>query len=171
MQKEKIRYTFIPTSLGLVAIAKSQKGICFLGLGEREVLEKEIKHFFPQANLEQLDPAFLEKLTYQIENPQKQLSWQLDMRGTAFQQKVWSILLTIPPGQTRTYSWLAQQVGNPRAIRAVARACSQNKIAILIPCHRIIRKNGKISGYKWGSELKRKLILKEKNSYLLNPET
>jgi AraC family transcriptional regulator, regulatory protein of adaptative response / methylated-DNA-[protein]-cysteine methyltransferase len=96
-----------------------------------------------------------------LDHPQSGLDLPLDIRGTAFQRRVWQALREIPPGETASYSEVARRIGSPKAVRAVAHACASNKIAVAIPCHRVVRSNGDLSGYRWGIERKRKLLERE----------
>lgn len=154
-------------SLGSVLVAQSKRGICAISLGDDpEVLLDELQEQFSTATLLGGDKKY-EKMVAQvigfIEHPRIHFDLPLDIRGTLFQQKVWQALQHISPGETLSYSELAARIGTPKASRAVARACASNVLAVAIPCHRIVRSNGDISGYRWGIERKRQLLEREKN--------
>ena len=156
--------------LGAVLVAQTTKGICAISLGDNpEVLIEEIQKRFPQAKYIAGDKNFEEtvaKVIGLIQEPHKNLllNLPLDTQGTLFQKKVWKVLKEIPIGKTVTYSELAQMIGMPKAVRAVANACANNNIAILIPCHRVLRKGGALSGYRWGVERKKSIIDKEQGN-------
>jgi AraC family transcriptional regulator of adaptative response/methylated-DNA-[protein]-cysteine methyltransferase len=152
-------------SLGTILVAQSEKGICAVLLGdENQHLFKDLQQRFPKATLIAGD-CRLQKVVAQIidliEQPQLALTLPLDIRGTLFQQRVWHALQQIPAGETRSYSEIAEAIGSPNAIRAVAGACAANVIAVIIPCHRVVRSDGNISGYRWGAERKQKLLQRE----------
>ncbi|ENZ3996838.1 methylated-DNA--[protein]-cysteine S-methyltransferase [Proteus mirabilis] len=154
-------------SLGHILVAQSEKGICAITLGDDPAcLLDELQKQFPQAELVGANQEF-EKLVAQVigfvELPTQPLALPLDIQGTVFQQKVWRVLLDIPFGCTMTYQEIAQKIGSPKSYRAVANACASNKLAVAIPCHRVIRQNGEISGYRWGIERKEKLLQREKS--------
>jgi AraC family transcriptional regulator, regulatory protein of adaptative response / methylated-DNA-[protein]-cysteine methyltransferase len=128
---------------------------------------RDLQHRFPRAELIGGDEDFqrlVAKVIAFVEVPAKGLHLPLDVRGTAFQQRVWQELCAIPCGKTRSYTEIARRIGKPKATRAVAQACAANPIAVAIPCHRVVRKNGDLSGYRWGIEIKAKLLTAE------NPE-
>ena len=161
-----IRFAVGQCSLGSILVAASDKGVCAIFLGDNpDALARELQDRFPNAQLIGDDKAF-EQLVAQVvglvENPHQGVHLPLDIRGTAFQQKVWQALTEIPLGQTATYAEIAKRIGKPKAVRAVAGACANNKIAIVIPCHRVIRTDGSLSGYRWGVARKRALLQKEK---------
>lgn len=154
-------------ALGSILVAKSEQGICAISLGDQpEPLLEELQQQFKHAELIGGDKNFehwVATIVGMVDNPeQKKQPLPLDIQGTAFQQKVWQALQQIPAGETRTYRELAEQIGDPKAVRAVAGACAANKLAVAIPCHRIIRSDGSLSGYRWGVDRKRQLLLKEK---------
>lgn len=160
-----IRFAIGETSLGAILVAQSDKGICSITLGDDpEALARDLQDRFPNANLIGGDENF-ERLVAQVvgfvEAPQTGFDLPLDIRGTAFQERVWQALRQIPPGQTISYTDLARRIGEPKAVRAVAQACGANKIAVAIPCHRVVRNDGALSGYRWGVERKRSLLEKE----------
>jgi AraC family transcriptional regulator, regulatory protein of adaptative response / methylated-DNA-[protein]-cysteine methyltransferase len=161
----EIRFAVGECSLGSILVAKSAKGVCAILIGDDpEVLVRDLQDRFPRAQLIGGDSGF-EKLVASvvglIEAPGLGLDLPLDVRGTAFQQRVWAALRKIPTGTTVTYSDIARKIGAPKAQRAVAGACAANSLAVLIPCHRVVRSNGNLSGYRWGIERKRVLIDRE----------
>lgn len=153
------------TSLGPILVAASERGICAISLGdEPDVLLRELQDRFPRAELVGGDAAFeqtVAQIVGFVENPRGGLDLPLDIRGTAFQQRVWEALRAIPAGRTASYAQIASAIGKPAAYRAVARACSQNPLAVAIPCHRVVRKDGDTSGYRWGIARKRGLLDRE----------
>jgi AraC family transcriptional regulator of adaptative response/methylated-DNA-[protein]-cysteine methyltransferase len=160
-----IHFALTECTLGSLLVAISEKGVCAISLGdEPEHLLKELQDRFPHANLIGADSAFeamIAKVIAFVEAPNIGLELPLDIRGTAFQQRVWQALQEIPYGQTTTYTELAHKIGKPKAIRAVASACAANTLAIAIPCHRVIRQDGSLSGYRWGVMRKRAILKKE----------
>jgi AraC family transcriptional regulator of adaptative response/methylated-DNA-[protein]-cysteine methyltransferase len=153
------------SSLGPMLVAKSAKGVCAILLGaDPESLVRDLQDQFPKANLLGGDKDF-EKLVSQvvglIEAPRTGVDLPLDIRGTAFQQRVWSALRKIPVGTTASYTDIARRIGSPKSVRAVAQACGANSIAVAIPCHRVVRTDGGLSGYRWGVERKRALLERE----------
>jgi AraC family transcriptional regulator of adaptative response/methylated-DNA-[protein]-cysteine methyltransferase len=161
----EIRFAVGECSLGSLLVAKSERGVCAILLGDDpDALARELQDRFPKARLIGGDREFEEvvaKVVGLIESPSIGLDLPLDVRGTAFQQRVWQALQKIPPGSTVTYSDIARRIGAPAAVRAVARACAANPIAIAIPCHRVVRTDGSLSGYRWGVERKRTLLARE----------
>jgi AraC family transcriptional regulator of adaptative response/methylated-DNA-[protein]-cysteine methyltransferase len=162
---QAIRHAIGTCSLGPVLVAASEKGVCAILFGdEPESLQKELQVMFPRARLVGGDKAF-EKLTAKVlafvEDPAKGLDLPLDVRGTAFQHRVWEALRRIPVGSTASYTEIAERIGAPQAVRAVARACATNRIAVAIPCHRVIGSDGSLTGYRGGIERKRALLAKE----------
>lgn len=152
-------------SLGSILVAASDKGIAAIMLGEDpEVLVHQLEDQFPKAALAGGDREFetvMARVIGMVEAPEKGLDLPLDVRGTAFQHRVWQALREIPVGCTTTYTKIAERIGMPKAVRAVAGACAANKIAVAIPCHRVVRSDGSLSGYRWGEERKRTLIARE----------
>lgn len=160
-----IQFAIAECSLGSVLVARSPKGICTITFGDDpEALLKHLQDQFPKAELIGSDAGF-EQVVAQviglIEKPDTQFDLPLDIRGTAFQQRIWKMLLTIPAGTTVSYTQLAEMIGSPKSVRAVANACGQNMIAVAIPCHRVVRLDGDISGYRWGIDRKRALLARE----------
>ncbi|MGH9646072.1 MAG: bifunctional DNA-binding transcriptional regulator/O6-methylguanine-DNA methyltransferase Ada [Bryobacteraceae bacterium] len=160
-----IRFAVGESSLGSILVAASNLGICSIALGDdANTLVREIQDRFPNAELIGGDKRFermVARVVAFVENPSAALELPLHIQGTAFQQRVWKALCEIPCGTTCTYSELAQKLGQPNATRAVAGACAANKLAVAIPCHRVVRIDGSLSGYRWGVERKEKLLSTE----------
>ena len=152
-------------SLGSILVAQSNKGVCSILIGEDpEALIRDLQDQFPKANLIGDEAGYQElvaKVVGLIEQPGTSLDLPLDIRGTAFQQRVWNALQQIPPGTTATYTEIAKKIGMPKAVRAVAQACGANALAVAIPCHRVIKNDGSLSGYRWGVDRKRALLERE----------
>lgn len=162
-----IRFAIAECSLGLVLVAATSTGVCAIIFGDgAEGLERDLTQRFPQARLVGGDRAF-ERLVSQVvdlvEAPARDVTLPLDVRGTAFQQRVWQALRAIPAGQTASYTDIARRIGAPRAVRSVARACAANPVAVAIPCHRVVRTDGTLAGYRWGLERKRALLERERS--------
>lgn len=160
--KEVIQYTTRESSLGLTLVAVSSKGICAVLIDDSpDDLVADLKIRFPQYFIKRNDVAIQEMaeavVTY-IDQPKGKFDGRLDMRGTEFQRKVWNQLRRIPAGKTASYSEVATRLNTPNAVRAVATACAANPLAVVIPCHRVVRSDGTLSGYRWGVERKRKLL-------------
>lgn len=163
--RAQIRFAVGECSLGSILVARSAKGVCAILLGDDpDLLARELQDRFPRAEFIGADAEF-EKLVAKIvgfvEAPALGLDLPLDVRGTAFQQRVWQALRKIPAGSTVSYSTIAQRIGAPKSVRAVAQACAANSIALAIPCHRVVRHDGGLSGYRWGVERKRVLLERE----------
>jgi AraC family transcriptional regulator of adaptative response/methylated-DNA-[protein]-cysteine methyltransferase len=162
---EEIRFAVGDCSLGAFLVASSKKGIAAILLGgDPNKLVRELQDRFPRAKLigaNQKYEAVVARVVGFIEAPEQGLDLPLDIRGTAFQQRVWRALQAIPAGRTISYAELAHRIGSPKAVRAVAGACAANNIAVAIPCHRVVRNDGSLSGYAWGVDRKRALITKE----------
>lgn len=161
-----ITYAAVPSPLGTLMIAATDRGLCFVQFGETEpALREELEREYPRAAIEpmarphhpQFD-AWIDALLRHLQGREPQLDLPLDIRATAFQLRVWRYLQAIPYGEVRSYGEVARDLGNPEAARAVARACAANRVALVIPCHRVIRENGGLGGYRWGLERKRVLI-------------
>lgn len=152
-------------SLGSILVARSERGICAILLGDDpQSLVEELQDKYPHAALAGDNPEFTRQMASVIgfvDAPRLGLNLPLDIRGTAFQQRVWQALLTIPAGQTLSYREVARRIDAPEAVRAVAGACAANMLAVAIPCHRVVRSDGGLSGYRWGVERKRRLLNKE----------
>jgi AraC family transcriptional regulator of adaptative response/methylated-DNA-[protein]-cysteine methyltransferase len=163
--RAEIRFAVGECSLGSILVAKSAKGVCAILLGDDpDELARDLQDRFPRANLIGGDKEFerlVAKIVGFVEAPAIGLDLPLDVRGTAFQQRVWQALRKIPAGSTASYSDIAQRIGAPKAVRAVAQACAANTLAIAIPCHRVVRNDGALSGYRWGVERKRALLERE----------
>ena len=161
----RIGYTTGSSQLGRVLVAATERGLCSVILGKTGAeLKAQLRTQFPAAELAEqpgLEPRLAQVLSQLTEHPAA-LDLPLDLRATAFQMRVWQALKSIPRGETRTYAQLAHEIGQPAAVRAVARACATNPVAVVIPCHRIIGSDGKLTGYRWGVERKRKLLEIEK---------
>lgn len=163
---ERIHFAIGISPVGQVLTAESANGICavYLGKSPKEMMASLQKQF-PLAQC--IDggagiKTTLSRVIEQIHNPQKHIDFELDMRGTVFQQQVWQALQEIPAGMTVCYSDIAEKLHNPGAVRAIASACGANRIAVIVPCHRVIRKDGSLSGYRWGVESKQALLRRER---------
>ena len=160
-----IIYTVAPCRLGYLLVAASDQGISKISLGSTpDALIKELEQEFSQARLTQDDRGMQSSvavLLKYLEGDETRLDLPLDIQATAFQRKVWEALRTIPYGSTRSYRQVAESIGQPTAARAVAQACANNPVALVIPCHRVVRAGGDLSGYRWGVERKRSLLTQE----------
>lgn len=161
----QIRFAIGHCFLGDVLVAQSERGICAILFGENaEALQADLCRRFPRAALTAADEAFsltVKQVIEFIEAPAKGLNLPLDIQGTVFQQQVWQALQNIPAGSTASYREIAEHIGSPRAVRAVAGACAANSLAVAVPCHRVVRNDGGLSGYRWGTERKRALLDRE----------
>jgi AraC family transcriptional regulator of adaptative response/methylated-DNA-[protein]-cysteine methyltransferase len=164
----EIKFAIGDCSLGSVLVAASDKGVCAILFGDNaEDLTRDLKKQFPRARFIGDDPAFerlASKVVGFVEDPRMGLDLPLDIRGTAFQHRVWDALRRIPTGSTASYAEIAKAIGSPKSVRAVARACASNRIAVAIPCHRVIGSDGSLTGYRGGVERKRALLAKEAKS-------
>lgn len=162
-----IHFAIGECSLGTILVAQSERGVCAISLGEDpEQLIRELQDNFPRADLIGDDAGFEQLIATVVgfvEAPRLGLNLPLDIRGTVFQQRVWQALNSIQPGQTVSYTEIAHRLGMPKAVRAVANACAANVLAVAIPCHRVVRNDGGLSGYRWGVERKRVLLERESN--------
>lgn len=162
---DAIIYAFGDSALGRILVARSAEGVCAILMGDNDdALEDDLAKRFPGMRLilnEATVADDLAKVIHFAESPGDVSELQLDLRGTPFQRRVWETLRTIPAGKTVSYTELASMIGSPSATRAVATACAANKLAMLVPCHRVIRNNGDLSGYRWGVERKRALLARE----------
>jgi AraC family transcriptional regulator of adaptative response/methylated-DNA-[protein]-cysteine methyltransferase len=160
-----IRFAVGECSLGSILVAATEKGVCAIQLGDDpEALVRGLQDRFPKARLIGGDTTFeqlVARVVALVEAPGNGPDLPLDVRGTAFQRLVWQALRDIPPGSTASYGEIAQRIGRPKAVRAVAQACASNDIAVAIPCHRVVRRDGGLSGYRWGIERKRALLERE----------
>lgn len=165
---EQIRWSLIDTALGMALVATTQRGICMIELGEDPTaLEAKLHGEFPRATLERVDAGRDEFLAPRLRAVAdvlagKQARVDVDLIGTAFQKKVWDALMRIPAGETRSYAEVAAQLGAPRGARAVASACAHNRVAVVVPCHRVVRGDGSLGGYRWGLPLKEKVLQRER---------
>ena len=163
---QKVYYSVVKSPLGLLILAATKKGICAVRIGDSQKdLVDELKNEFKNADINETNSELSEWLQMLINYLTGSTPWPklpYDVKATAFQRKVWDHLRTIPEGQTMHYSEIASAIGQPKAIRAVARACATNPVAIVIPCHRVVPKTGGVGGYRWDSERKKKLLAMEK---------
>jgi AraC family transcriptional regulator, regulatory protein of adaptative response / methylated-DNA-[protein]-cysteine methyltransferase len=161
----EIKFAIGQCSLGAILVARSQKGVCAILIGDDpDPLIRDLQDRFPKAKLIGADKTFealVARVIGFVEAPALGLDLPLDVRGTAFQQRVWDALRKIPAGETASYAEIAKRIGAPKAVRAVAGACAANNLAVAIPCHRVVRTDGSVSGYAWGVERKRALLAKE----------
>lgn len=161
----EIRFAIGQCSLGAILVAQSERGVCAISLGDDpDALARDLQDRFPKARLIGGDADFetlVAKVVGFVEAPSIGLDLPLDLRGTAFQQRVWRALQAIQPGSTASYSEIAERIGAPKSVRAVAQACAANALAVAIPCHRVVRTDGALSGYRWGVARKRALLERE----------
>jgi len=165
---EAIRFAVAPCYLGLVLIAATDRGLCAVEFGDSpEALRETLRQRFPRARIVENDPGFsawvAATLAY-IETPSRGLDLPLDIQGTAFQRLVSDALREIPVGTTSSYTQVAARIGRPSSARAVARACASNHLAVVVPCHRVVRANGDVSGYRWGIDRKRAILARERDA-------
>ncbi|MEZ5977535.1 MAG: bifunctional DNA-binding transcriptional regulator/O6-methylguanine-DNA methyltransferase Ada [Planctomycetota bacterium] len=160
-----VRFAVAPCTLGLALVAATEVGVCAVLLGDRpDELVRDLARRFPKAELVGGDADFasvVDAVVASIDRPSRTCDLPLDVRGTAFQLRVWEELRRIPSGTTRTYGEVARRLGAPRSVRAVARACGENPLAVLVPCHRVLAKSGELTGYRWGLGRKRELLERE----------
>jgi AraC family transcriptional regulator of adaptative response/methylated-DNA-[protein]-cysteine methyltransferase len=163
MKSTVIQYSVSDSSLGCVLVASSDQGICAVLLGSSPgVLKRDLEERFPDDQLVGTTATDLhKKVVAFVDAPSAGFDMPLDARGTEFQRKVWRVLREIPAGATATYLDIANRIGSPKAVRAVAQACGANPVAVAIPCHRVVRSDGGLSGYRWGVERKRALLARE----------
>ncbi|MGI9567062.1 MAG: methylated-DNA--[protein]-cysteine S-methyltransferase [Nitrosopumilus sp.] len=155
-----VYFAIEPCTFGKILVAKNNVGICSILLGHHiKDLQKELKSNFPLCNLIKSETKTdVRKIIRFIENPKAEFDMPLDIQGTKFQQKVWSLLRNIPSGSTVSYTDIAKKIGSPKLARAVANACASNKLAVIIPCHRVVKKDGTLSDYRWSIDRKQKLL-------------
>ncbi|MEL1265499.1 methylated-DNA--[protein]-cysteine S-methyltransferase [Pseudoxanthomonas putridarboris] len=164
----EIRWAMVDTVLGKALVAATERGICAVELGDDEAtLEQRLRGEFPQARVERVDAGSDDFLAPRLRAVAERLAGRagdvpVDLIGTSFQQRVWEALMKIPAGDTVSYAGLARQLGAPRAARAVASACAHNRIAVVVPCHRVIRGDGSLGGYRWGLPRKQQLLERER---------
>jgi len=160
-----IRYTIVDSPLGRLLVAGTDRGICAVSLGDEDApLEVFLRDEFPSATRERDDAGlrpWAHAIVQHLGGQEPHLDLPLDVQATAFQWRVWQELCRIPCGDTRTYREVAAAIGEPRAVRAVARACATNPVSVIVPCHRVVRTDGGLGGYRWGLQRKRKLIARE----------
>jgi len=165
---EEIRTAFADCPFGRLLVGATGKGVCFLGFAAPdETLLGALHRRFPRARIIADDTALAHVVRAVLEfiaEPKQALSLPLDLRGTAFQQRVWRALCRIPPGETRSYAEVAAMIEAPRAIRAVARSCAANPVALAVPCHRVVGSSGELTGYRWGVSRKRTLLERERTA-------
>ena len=160
-----INYTIVASSMGRLLVAMTERGVCAVRMSDSDQeLEKDLREEFPYAEIERDDSALREqvqKILNHLDNNEPRLDLPLDIRATAFQRQVWEKLRAIPYGQTVSYGDVAKALGKPGAVRAVGRACATNPVALVIPCHRVVREDQSLGGYRWGLERKKKLLERE----------
>jgi AraC family transcriptional regulator of adaptative response/methylated-DNA-[protein]-cysteine methyltransferase len=166
---ETIRTALADSPFGPLLVGATEKGVCFIGFAEpEEALLGDLRRRFPKARIIADEGGALEATLHAvldfIHEPKQALDLPLDLRGTAFQLRVWDALRRIPPGETRTYAGLAEMIGAPKAVRAVARSCATNPVSLAVPCHRVVGKDGDLTGYRWGVPRKRALLERERAS-------
>ena len=163
-----IQYAMVASPLGRVLVAATPRGLCAVRFGESaSELERELREEFSAAEIRRDDAAlqpYVQPLLASLRGEDTTIDLPLDIRATAFQKRVWEALRTIPAGETRSYTDVARTIGNPKAVRAVARACASNPVAVVVPCHRVVSKSGESSGYRWGVERKKKLLEQERRA-------
>jgi AraC family transcriptional regulator of adaptative response/methylated-DNA-[protein]-cysteine methyltransferase len=161
-----INYTITDSSMGRLLVAMTERGVCAVRMSDTDAeLEKDLREEFPHAEIKRDDSALqeqLQKILNHLDHNEPRLDLPLDIRATAFQRQVWEKLRAIPYGQTVSYGDVAKSLGNPGAVRAVGRACATNPVALVIPCHRVVREDQSLGGYRWGLERKKKLLQKER---------
>jgi AraC family transcriptional regulator of adaptative response/methylated-DNA-[protein]-cysteine methyltransferase len=166
-QGTNISYTIVTSPLGRLLVATTERGVCAVRMGDTDVeLENDLRAEFPAANIQRTDAALREpvqKILRHLTNKEPRLDLPLDIRSTAFQRQVWEQLRAIPYGQTVSYGDVAKSLGKPGAVRAVGRACATNPVALVIPCHRVVREDQTLGGYRWGLERKQKLLERERH--------
>jgi AraC family transcriptional regulator of adaptative response/methylated-DNA-[protein]-cysteine methyltransferase len=159
---ERIRHAVRACVLGHVLVAATDRGVCTVELGDStRMLALSLQRQFPEAILAGTDAilaTWVDRVVDAIARPRTSVDLPLDIRGTVFQQSVWAALRAIPPGATVSYRQVAARIGRPGAARAVARACASNRLALLVPCHRVVRADGGAGGYRWGIERKQRLL-------------
>ncbi|MGI8546313.1 MAG: methylated-DNA--[protein]-cysteine S-methyltransferase [Gemmatimonadaceae bacterium] len=160
-----LQFTVVESSLGLVLVARTARGVCAVLIGDdRDELRRNLRERFPAETISDGDAemsTLAGRVIDLIESPAGDLDVPLDVRGTEFQRLVWQALREVPAGSTASYTDIAVRIGLPKSVRAVAQACAANPLAVIVPCHRIVKRDGQLSGYRWGIERKRKLLEKE----------
>ncbi|MGB6823385.1 MAG: methylated-DNA--[protein]-cysteine S-methyltransferase, partial [Candidatus Acidiferrales bacterium] len=166
-----IHYTIVPCPLGRILVAATQRGVSAVYLGDSDArsdarLEDALAHEYPQAEIHRDSKdlgQWVREILRHLRGQEPHIDLPLDVQATAFQRRVWNELRRIPYGTTRSYTEVARAIGKPRAIRAVARACATNPVSIVVPCHRVVRQDGNLAGYRWGLERKSALLKQEKH--------
>ena len=161
----KIGYSIAKSSLGKILVAATERGVSAVYLGDADAkLVEELREEYPRAEITAASDSFerwVKEIVQRVEGNPPRLELPLDLQATAFQRRVWQELQLIPRGSTRTYSQVAKALGKPKAVRAVARACATNPVSIVVPCHRVIRGDGSLAGYRWGLSRKQQLLAQE----------
>jgi AraC family transcriptional regulator of adaptative response/methylated-DNA-[protein]-cysteine methyltransferase len=161
----EIHYTIVDSPLGRLLVGATDRGVSAVYLGDSDAhLEAELRKEYPRAEIRRDNAglaAAVSAILKHMSGREPHLDLPLDVQATAFQRRVWEELRRIPYGETKTYSEVARAIGRPTAIRAVARACATNPVSVVVPCHRVVRRDGNLAGYRWGLEVKRKLIARE----------
>jgi AraC family transcriptional regulator of adaptative response/methylated-DNA-[protein]-cysteine methyltransferase len=162
----KIGYAISKSSLGRILVGATERGISAVYLGDADAtLVEELRGEYPQAEISAAGGSFeqwVKEIVQRVEGNPPRLELPLDLQATAFQRRVWQELQKIPRGSTRTYTQVARALGNPKSVRAVARACATNPVSIVVPCHRVIREDGSLAGYRWGLSRKEQLLAQER---------
>jgi AraC family transcriptional regulator of adaptative response/methylated-DNA-[protein]-cysteine methyltransferase len=166
----EIRYTITDSPLGRLLVGVTDRGVCAVAVGSTDAtLVRELAAEFPDAQRSRVDDGadawlggLIQRVATEVQQPGRDRTIPLDLQGTVFQWKVWQALQEIPAGETRSYTALARAVGKPRAVRAVAGACAANRLAVVVPCHRVIREDGSLGGYRWGLPRKQQLLEAER---------
>lgn len=162
----RIGYTVAKSPLGKVLVAATERGVSAVYLGDAEsALIAELREEYPRAEIAPARDSYqkwVREIVQRTEGKEPRLELPLDLQATAFQRRVWQELQRIPRGRTRTYSEVARSLGQPKAVRAVARACGMNPVSVVVPCHRVIREDGTLAGYRWGLSRKEQLLKKER---------
>lgn len=165
-QGMKITYSITECELGRILVARTIKGLCNIAFADDDrSLENNLRKEFPNAEMikdAKVLKSFVDEILKHLSGKKKRLDLPLDIQATAFQMRVWELLRKIPYGETVTYTQIAEKIGDKKKVRAVAQACANNRVAVVIPCHRVIGKDGKLSGYRWGVERKEKLLQTER---------
>ena len=164
----KLGYTIAKSPLGKVLVAATERGVSAVYLGDEESkLVAELRQEYPRAELAGATDSFerwVKEVLLRIEGQPPHFELPLDLQATAFQRRVWQELQRIPRGRTRTYSQVARALGRPKAVRAVARACATNPVSVVVPCHRVVRQDGSLAGYRWGLSRKEQLLASERSA-------
>jgi AraC family transcriptional regulator of adaptative response/methylated-DNA-[protein]-cysteine methyltransferase len=170
-----IHYTIVDCTLGRLLVGATEKGVCAVSLSDNDtVLEAALRKEYPAADITRDEGDFngwVSAILDYLNGWQPHLDLPLDLQATAFQRRVWQALQAIPYGETRSYSQIAQALGNSKAARAVARACATNPVAVVIPCHRVVREDGDLGGYRWGLDRKTALLKQERDGVKVGQST